>query len=246
MIELRPLTLADMQTIRVWRDGCRETLRTPYMLTAEMQEQYYRDVICNRDSRTRYWALWGPSVAYVDISTVDERPGSHVLTHISSRNNLLVGYGGLENISWENGNAELSLLIGPDYRGRGYGRKAVLLFLREAFERMRLHSVYGECYKCGPWQFWEKMFGHYPESDIRVMGNTTWLLDRKFWDGKYWPSFYFTFYRGDYEKLMCDTGEGAKHEDTGEEREAVPRETGDRVEPGAGGSAWVREGGGIE
>lgn len=235
MIELRPLTLADMQTIRVWRDGCRETLRTPYMLTEPMQEQYYRDVICNRDSRTRYWAL-SDSTAPIAWDN-DFRP----LPRWD-----LVGYGGLENISWENGNAEISLLIGPEYRGRGYGRKAVLLFLREAFERMRLHSVYGECYKCGPWQFWEKMFGHYPESDIRVMGNTTWLLDRKFWDGKYWPSFYFTFYRGDYEKLMCDTGEGAKHEDTGKEREAVSREACDRVEPRAGGTAWVREGGGIE
>ena len=38
---LEPLTLEDMETIRHWRHEIKETLRTPYVLTKEMQEDYY-------------------------------------------------------------------------------------------------------------------------------------------------------------------------------------------------------------
>lgn len=229
-ITLRPLTLTDMQTVRRWRDECRETLRTPYMLTEEMQAQYYRDVICNRDSKTRYWGLHGNAlISYgrlVDGTRVAFGPGP----------NMLVGYGGLENISWENGNAEISLLIAPEHRRKGYGREAVKLFLCEAFDRMRLHSVYGECYESGVPQFWESL----------QPGYLTHLPARKFWNGTYFASMYFTFYREDYESLMRDSGEGKIDKNPGEKRQAVPRDTGDRKEPGDRESDWIRQGGGIE
>ena len=53
---LKPLTLADLQTICEWRNEpeMQATLRTPYMLTEGMQEDFYRDVICNRESRARF------------------------------------------------------------------------------------------------------------------------------------------------------------------------------------------------
>ena len=211
MIELRPLSEQDMETVRVWRHGSPETLRTPYMLTKEMQQQYYRDVICNRESHTRYWGLWWtvPNITHYEY-------GKPVYGNPTWE---FCGYGGLENISWENGNAEISLLIGPEYRKKGYGREAVKLFLQQAFDVMGLYSVHGECYECGPWEFWDRL----------IPGSARWLPSRKFYDGSHWDSFYFTYHRRDYENLMRDTSEGNKQAATGQEHEDVPRQADDTV-----------------
>jgi RimJ/RimL family protein N-acetyltransferase len=176
MLELRPLSLEDMEQIRIWREGVRETLRTPYMLTKEMQEDYYRSTICNRDSKTRYWSLVTKRVTCAYGSAPVE-------------SFVLVGYGGIENIHHENGNGEISLLIGPQYRKNGYGLEAVRLFLTEAFDNMRLYSVYGECYESSPAvAFWKKCVAEFN-------GLSTELPFRKFYGGKHWGSYYFTFTR---------------------------------------------------
>lgn len=167
MLELRALGLSDMEMIRGWRAGAMETLRTPMMLTREQQEAWYRDVICDRRSLTRYWGLWAPSGQY----------------------SMFVGYGGIENIEWENRRGEISLLIGPDYRGRGYGREAVRLFLDRAFNYLNLDWVWGECYMCGHPEFWRRCAEEYG-------GLTQVLRARKFYAGDYRDSLYFTFERG--------------------------------------------------
>lgn len=230
MIELRPLSAENMETVRVWRLGCAETLRTPYMLTAEMQQQYYRDVICDRKGSTRYWGLW--------LVVEDDGRGAVIpgVEYFPPRGKIFIGYGGLENISNENGNAEISLLIGPEYRKKGYGREAVKLFLGQAFNTMRLHSVYGECYECGPWQFWYGL----PHCIH------TWLPDRKFWNGSHVNSLYFTFYKENYENLMRDTSESDKHETTGQESESVPGQADDTAEYRVGACDWINGCGGIE
>jgi len=237
MIELCPLTAENMETVRVWRHEVPETLRTPYMLTKEMQQDYYRDVICNRESHTRYFALWEPGVP-LNVSKRGDRVEA------------FVGYGGLENISWENGNAEISLLIGPEYRKQGYGREAVKLFLGEAFNKMRLHSVYGECYMCGPWLFWNRLLdaaygnGTFEGVDS-ICDNEAFLPCRKFWNGNHYDSYYFTFTRQSYENLMRDTSERNEQADTGKEYENVSRQTDDSVRDRCGTSDYVN-GCGIE
>lgn len=171
---LQPLTADDMEMIRAWRHDVPETLRTPYMLTREMQQDYYQRVICNRDSHTRYWGLWDNFPHEYDDLDPDDLDYKGFL-----------GYGGIENISWENGNGEISLLIRPDLRGRGYGTQAVDLFLDRAFGAMRLETVYGECYYCGPVEFWKKIVDRYGAYD-------TILPRRKFWDNQYHDSYYFS------------------------------------------------------
>jgi GNAT superfamily N-acetyltransferase len=163
MLNLRPLSLDDMEPIRIWRHGARETLRTPYMLTREQQEAWYRDVICDRRGATRYWGLWD----------VDGK---------------LVGYGGIENIEWENRRGEISLLISPDARGLGYGREAVRLFLSQAFDYLNLETVWGEVYTCGHVEFWRRM--------VETLGGESVLVPRKkFWNGVYYGAVVFTFAR---------------------------------------------------
>jgi len=164
MIKLKALSLEDMEFIREERAYVMETLRTPFLLTKEMQADYYDDVICDRRSGTRYWALW------------------------SEEDNQTIGYGGIENIEWENRTGEISILIGRDFRGKGYGRQGVDLFLDQAFYQMNLHSVWGECYYCGHLDFWKRIC-----DDKKAY--TTVLVNRKYYQGRYWPSLYFNFER---------------------------------------------------
>lgn len=106
-------------------------LRTPFPLTPELQEQWYHDEICNRNSRTRYWGLWD--------------------------DHHFVGYGGIENIQWESSIGEMSLLVFQDYRKMGFGGQAVKQFLDRAFNHLNLHTVFAEVYESNPnIAFWDK------------------------------------------------------------------------------------------
>ncbi len=177
-MELRALSKTDMEQIRLWRNSALETLRTPYELTAEMQEDYYRTVICDRRSTTRYWG----------VRII--RPASEL--GYDENADTLIGYGGIENIEWENSTGEISLLVGPYYRKKGYGREAAKMILDRAFNQLNLHTVHGECYICAPWEFWQKLVGVWPGRTGAAI-----LSCRKYWNGKYYDSYYFTFWRPD-------------------------------------------------
>jgi RimJ/RimL family protein N-acetyltransferase len=176
MLEFRALSKTDMETIRNWRHEFMETLRTPYLLTAEQQAAYYESVICNRLSTTRYWGFWSEKEEFDD----DDLP---------TLRGQLIGYGGIENIQWENRLGEISVLIAPKQQGKGYGRQAVEGILLRAFGLLNLDNVYGECYQSsGAVPFWEKL--------VREKhGYTTLLPNRKFWNGEYYNSLYFNFFR---------------------------------------------------
>jgi len=171
-IELRPLSSDDMEDIRLWRNASMETLRTPYMLTEKQQDDYYRTVICNRYSTTRYWGLWW------DCGDLEPERCMH-----------FAGMGGIENIQWENRLGEISLLISPYHRGKGLGRAAVDAILDQAFNYLNLDGVWGECYfSCPATEFWRKLV-------TERHGYLTTLPNRKFYNGQYHSSLYFHFYR---------------------------------------------------
>jgi RimJ/RimL family protein N-acetyltransferase len=163
-----------MEPIRLWRNGCLESLRTPFLLTCEMQEAFYRNVVCNRKADARYWGIWR--------DCGDLQPEKQCLH--------LVGMGGFDKISMENSNAEISLILNPEYRGKGMAEQAVELLLQEAFQNMNLKTVYGEVYRCNKAgvTFWERIAAKYA-------ADKTELTNRKFWDGMYWNSFYFSIDR---------------------------------------------------
>jgi RimJ/RimL family protein N-acetyltransferase len=159
-MNLRALELEDMECIRQWRNQCLDTLRTPFPLTKEQQEDWYRNEICNRQSRSRFWGI--------------------------EENGSLIGYGGIENIQWENSIGEISLLINPKYQGQGYGKQAAIEIITQAFNRLNLHTVFGEVYVTNPAMgFWVAITDAYK-------GYKTLLPNRKYLDGKYWDSLYFS------------------------------------------------------
>lgn len=168
------LTRGECEQVRIWRNKCLQTLRTPYPVTKEMQEDFYRDVVCNRKSPHRYYAL--------------REKGQF------PKLNDLVGMGGMTNIEWENSQAEISLLVNPDWQRRGYGKQAVPLLLDQAFNHLNLDLVYGECYACNPaWKFWTKVAEEY---QVHI----SWLGKGKFWKGTRHDTMYFDVARDDFRK----------------------------------------------
>jgi RimJ/RimL family protein N-acetyltransferase len=131
------------------------------MLTETMQENFYINEICNRKSDHRFWAVLDDLV--------------------------FIGMVGLVNISLENRNAEISIVIDPEIRQAGKGREALELLLDKGFNEINLDSIYGECYENNKSiSFWNKMIAKYN-------GTHTKLKARKYCNGQYYDSLYFTF-----------------------------------------------------
>ena len=177
MINLKVLSSQDAEQIRLWRNQCLDTLRTPSPLTAEQQADWYKNVVCNRSANARWFGVWEHREYENDINE-------------TIKSDRLIGYTGIENISRESCIGEISLLIDPKYHGKGYGRQAVAEVLRYAFEELNLHTVYGECYMNNPAVgFWKKLTAEYD-------GYTTALPCRKYSKGVYHSSLYFSIERG--------------------------------------------------
>ena len=134
-MELKALTLENVEQVRLWRNKTLEAWRTPYLLTEEMQADFYHNIVCNRDANSRWWAIYDSG---------------------------FIGIAGLTDIEWENGLAQIALSIRPDYRGTGKGAEAVGMVLDNAFGNMGLATIYGECYDCNPAvEFWQKITKEY-------------------------------------------------------------------------------------
>ena len=161
-MELKAPTRQDVERVRLWRNAALETLRTPYPLTEEMQLNFY-ELINSRESPHRYWSIYD--------------------------NHELIGFGGLTNIEWENGLAEISLIIGATFRGKGLGRRAVNLILDTGFGNMGLKTIYGECYECNPAvDFWGSITKEHG-------GYITTIPRRKLWQGQLYDALHFSMWR---------------------------------------------------
>lgn len=166
-MKLIELNRSDVERVRLWRNKDIAAFRTPYLLTQEMQQDFY-DEVTKRDHKHRFWAIYN--------------------------NKGLVGMCGLINIQWENSIAEISLIINPALQGHGLGARAVGLLLEQGFEFMNLHTVFGEAYSCtDAMRFWKKIAAEYNAC-------TTTLPARKYWNGRYWSSLYFSIDRDEYRK----------------------------------------------
>ncbi len=133
---LRPITEAECEQVRIWRNApdVFPILRTGYKTKAD-QAAFYRDVVCNPASPHRYYAL--------------------------ESDRAFIGIGGLTYLDMGLGEAEISLVLGPAFRGRGLGSAAVEALLDEG-RRLGLLSVIGECYSTGNVSFWTKQIARRP------------------------------------------------------------------------------------
>jgi len=181
-IYLDVISAEDCEKVRQWRNKLPATLRTPYNLTYEQQQDFYKNIICNRDSKHRYFGIYIKKENKLIGKTYEDAKYEPVQTDEP----IFIGLGGITNIQWENGLGEISLILGADWIGRGYGKQAVRLLLEKAFKDMRLNEIFGECYECNPnLKFWEKIIKEYN-------GYETELPSRKFYNGQYYNTLYFS------------------------------------------------------
>lgn len=132
-MKLKALSLPDLERVRLWRNEQVSCLRTPYLLTQEQQETFYRDVICNRQANARFWGICEEG---------------------------LIGMLGIESIELENRRGEISLITNPRYRNNDVYKQALLLLLDKGFGGLNLDNIWGECYECNElFDFWVKMIG---------------------------------------------------------------------------------------
>jgi len=162
-MELKAPTADDVEQVRLWRNKTPNVWRTPYLLTDEMQADFYHDIVCNRNDNSRWWSVY----------TQD----------------TLMAFAGLTDIEWENGLAQISLVVMPEVGTSGYGKQVVEMVLDEAFGNMGLKTVYGECYMCNPAvEFWKKITEEHG-------GYHTAIPRRKLWRGKLYGALHFSIWR---------------------------------------------------
>jgi RimJ/RimL family protein N-acetyltransferase len=160
-MKLGIVTKQQAEQVRQWRNLDIDAYRTSFLLTQEMQEDFYYKIICNRDSKSRFWSV--------------------------IENDCFIGMLGLIGISLENRSAEISIVIDPELRGKGYGKKAIDLLLKEGFERLNLDNIYGECFISSPsLPFW---VDYCHEKGVDIVE----LPRRKYLNGVYHNSIYFNF-----------------------------------------------------
>lgn len=173
-MQLTCLTKENCEQVRQWRNLDISIYRTAYLITREMQEQFYNDVVCNRKSEHRYWAIM------------------HEISEIT--NSQFIGMVGLCNISLENRNAEISIVIDPKLRRQGLGIEALNLLLDKGFNELNLENIYAETYMCNPdFKFWDSM-------TVKYKTRNTILANRKYANGQYWDSLYINFNKNTYKR----------------------------------------------
>lgn len=176
---VKPPTALSLEIVREWRNEDLSSLRTPFFLTEEMQEDYYKQ-LCDQKSNKRMWCFYeNYDPAYKCKNEMEN----------------LIAFGGLENIEWENRLAEISIIVDWQYRTQGYGKEAVAKILEQGFDYFNLENIYGECYKTNPdaLAFWEKIMKIHS-------GYKTMLPQRKYWHGSYHDSLYFNINKAKWAK----------------------------------------------
>jgi RimJ/RimL family protein N-acetyltransferase len=149
------------------------------VLNLDQQIRWYENVVCDRRATDRFWAIETPRTSAVWTKGDEPDPPSE----------YLIGIGGLTGIQWENGLAEITLVLDPGMKGKGYGEAAFDLILAEAFGAMRLETVVAEVYvHNGALGFWRRM-AEKRKATVAV------LPRRKFWGGAFHDAEYFSFAR---------------------------------------------------
>lgn len=153
---LTALTKEDAEQARQWRNKSLQTLRTPFLLTQEMQEEFYLRHICARDSRERFWAA---------------KDGGKLAAMV-----------GFVRIEWENHLAEISNICSPAYFNKRM--ETVELQLYEGFMNLGFSNIYFECYHCDPAiTFWQEVVKKYDAYTATLKHRKLW--QGKYWDTLY-------------------------------------------------------------
>lgn len=184
-MQLKVLSYPDCEQARIWRNDSMSMNRTPYLLTQEQQGRFYQEQVNNRLANARYWGIWEESKSLKLNFEHKESINYPVVENPETEQ--FIGMGEITNISPENRNGEIGLIMHPEHLGEA--DKAIDLILEQGFDNLNLENIFGECYLCSPYlQIWETAARKY-----NAICN--YLPNRKYWDGKYYGSLNFNINR---------------------------------------------------
>lgn len=128
-MSIRALRKGDIDAIRVWRNGQLDILRQHKPITKAEQRRYFRKHVWPTTSMTN-----PPQILFA-----------------IERNSVLLGYGGLVNISWHDRRAEVSFLLDPKVESAAAEREVVFLgflaLIRDlAFGQLGLQRLFTETF----------------------------------------------------------------------------------------------------
>ncbi len=127
--EIRPISINDIEPIRVWRNKQMDVLRQKNEITEEEQIKYYQNFIVPTFSQ--------------------EFPNQIIFSFLKS--DVLIGYGGLVHISWEDKRAEMSFLLDPKYISekvlyKNYFQEFINCMKIVNFQQLHFHKLFTETY----------------------------------------------------------------------------------------------------
>jgi RimJ/RimL family protein N-acetyltransferase len=158
----------ELDKIADWRNNTMYSLRS-------------NNLTAKGDSQRKWVELMDDTEAYYFIYKEEE----------PFQPDLFIGYCGLDKIKPVERTAEISLLIGDEFKKQGYGKEAVDKLLSIAFEHMNLNLVYAEVIDIvGANKFWHKCGFRY-EAKLR---------DRYFKWGSFRDCFVLSVSKQEYEE----------------------------------------------
>lgn len=126
LIVIRP---EDRELIRLWRNAQMDILRQKVEISPEEQQKYFQSAIVP--------------------TFIEEQPKQILFSFLLDKE--CIGYGGLTNIDWDSGRAEVSFLVNParasdlNHYTRDFTHFLNLL-CQVAFEELHLHRVFTETF----------------------------------------------------------------------------------------------------
>lgn len=182
-MQLKVLSYPDVEQARIWRNDNLSMNRTPYLLTSEMQGEFFQEQVCNRQANARYWGIWEEEKTTIKML----RPMKDVIVNFP----LFIGMGEI-SMQWENRLGEIGLIMHPEHLDKA--EESVDLILEQGFNNLNLENIFGECYYCSSYMnIWERACKKYKGTDAQ-------LPNRKFWQGEYCASLYFNINREEWKK----------------------------------------------
>ena len=104
----------------------------------------------------------------------------------------LIGEIGFRTIKWFNRKAEISLVVTPEYQGKGHGKQALLLLMQFAFKKMNLYRLEAEVI-----DYNDKAKSLFEKAGFVLEGR---LREAKYNNGNYHDILRYGMLRSEYEK----------------------------------------------
>lgn len=127
--EIRPISIDDIEQIRIWRNTQMDVLRQKKTISTTEQISYFDRVLLPLFSQ--------------------EFPDQIIFSYF--KDNVLIGYGGLVHISWEDKRSELSFLLNPelvksDKLYEEYFSQFIKFMKEVNFNQLNFHKIFTETY----------------------------------------------------------------------------------------------------